>query len=368
MARKAFAWALGSAMALALVSMSGQAVVLALDEPASFTGTLPCADCPGVAWHLDLWPDGRFHLRQRYLDRGDEPAHDDENQLAQAPGARDQLGRWRRNPADDSLLLQGGREAPLRLQVVDLDTLRLMDTQGRSIESDLSYELRREEQFSPTEIALSLYGEFRYFADSASFEECLTGYRYPVLMEGDYRSAESAYGKELRRSGADPGSALYLRLDGSVLNRRIMEHEGPTQSLYIDRFVGFVPSLRCERAMSTATLANTYWRLRKLDQKVVSTSLTATEVHMILHDAHRRVAGSTGCNRFTGGYEIDGDQLSFSPLAGTMMACEEPAMELEQRVHQALAATRRWRIIGQTLELFADDDEPLMFFEAVYLP
>ncbi|TNC65377.1 copper resistance protein NlpE N-terminal domain-containing protein [Rubellimicrobium roseum] len=32
------------------------ATVCGLRLPATFTGTLPCADCLGIRTHLDLWP------------------------------------------------------------------------------------------------------------------------------------------------------------------------------------------------------------------------------------------------------------------------------------------------------------------------
>ncbi|MDP5070113.1 MAG: copper resistance protein NlpE, partial [Congregibacter sp.] len=110
-----------------------------LAEPTSFEGTLPCADCPGINWHLDLWPDGRFHLRRIYLDRGNGE-HDSQN-TDRDDGRDDDMGRWRINPADDSLLLFGGREAPLRIAVIGDATLRLLDRQGRTIDSQLPYEL-----------------------------------------------------------------------------------------------------------------------------------------------------------------------------------------------------------------------------------
>lgn len=45
-----------------------------------------------------------------------------------------------------------------------------------------------------------------------------------------------------------------------------------------------------------------------------------------------RIAGSSGCNRFMGSYTLTGEGLSFGALAGTMMACQEQQMEIEQRV------------------------------------
>ena len=59
--------------------------------------------------------------------------------------------------------------------------------------------------------------------------------------------------------------------------------------------------------------------------------------------AEGRVAGRSGCNRFTGGYEA-GTQaandvaapLAFSPLAGTRMACPGRGDEVEAQVLPAL--------------------------------
>ncbi|WP_165943572.1 META domain-containing protein [Roseicella aquatilis] len=67
-----------------------------------------------------------------------------------------------------------------------------------------------------------------------------------------------------------------------------------------------------------------------------------------------RAHGSGGCNRFTGGYEVKGDHLTFSQMGSTMMACEPPVGEQEQRLHQALGAARRWRIAPEGRLLLLD--------------
>lgn len=68
-------------------------------------------------------------------------------------------------------------------------------------------------------------------------------------------------------------------------------------------------------------------------------------------DAAGRVAGLGGCNRFTGGYTLDGDRLRFGQMAGTMMACPPALAEQEQRLHAALAQVRGWRIANGLLHL-----------------
>ncbi len=42
------------------------------------------------------------------------------------------------------------------------------------------------------------------------------------------------------------------------------------------------------------------------------------------------MAGTAGCNRYTGGLSLSGEGLSLAPGGVTMMACPEPLMQLEQ--------------------------------------
>ena len=64
-----------------------------------------------------------------------------------------------------------------------------------------------------------------------------------------------------------------------------------------------------------------------------------------------RVFGAGSCNRFMGGFTLDGASLRFGPTAGTRMACPPPAMEQERRFHEALEAVRGWQAEGDALLL-----------------
>ncbi|MGM0742470.1 MAG: META domain-containing protein [Pseudomonadota bacterium] len=59
-------------------------------------------------------------------------------------------------------------------------------------------------------------------------------------------------------------------------------------------------------------------------------------------DAGGRVAGTSGCNRFVGGYELTGEGLSFSQMGATLMACPEALMTQERRLLDALEQVRRF--------------------------
>jgi heat shock protein HslJ len=89
-------------------------------------------------------------------------------------------------------------------------------------------------------------------------------------------------------------------------------------------------------------------------------------VRITLASAGSRLFGFSGCNQFAGAYEQDGSALRFTQMAGTLMACESPFMELESQVLKMLGATTSHRIEGEQLTLLGGD-RVLARFEAVYL-
>lgn len=117
---------------------------------------------------------------------------------------------------------------------------------------------------------------------------------------------------------------------------------------------------------AAATLQNTYWRLTQLGETPVLAAERQREAHLVLHEDTTRVAGSGGCNRLMGGYQLKGDALTFGRLASTMMACVD-GMAQEQRFVAALNEVVRWRIDGQQLSLFDATGKLVARFEAVAL-
>jgi heat shock protein HslJ len=70
-----------------------------------------------------------------------------------------------------------------------------------------------------------------------------------------------------------------------------------------------------------------------------------------------RVAGSGGCNRFSGGYTLEGDGLTIGPVASTRMACSEPeGIDQQERAYfAALARVSSWSFREDRLQLRAAD-------------
>jgi heat shock protein HslJ len=103
-------------------------------------------------------------------------------------------------------------------------------------------------------------------------------------------------------------------------------------------------------------LEGTRWTLVELGELRAEPSESGRDPHLLLDARERRLSGSGGCNRLLGSYELDGNRLTFGPVATTMMACPEPLMRRERAFLQVLEATTAWRIDGETLELLAGDE------------
>lgn len=67
-----------------------------------------------------------------------------------------------------------------------------------------------------------------------------------------------------------------------------------------------------------------------------------------------RIAGSGGCNRFTGKGLVSAGKVEIGLLATTRMACPPAVMDQETRYLRALAASKRYEIGSDGLMRFYD--------------
>jgi len=115
---------------------------------------------------------------------------------------------------------------------------------------------------------------------------------------------------------------------------------------------------------TSANLRGTDWRLVALGDKAVTPPADTQRVaHIILQPDAKTVAGSGGCNRLFGVYELTGEALRFSGIGSTKMACKE-GMETEAAFLPVLLRVRRWKIAGQRLELSDSTGAVVARFEA----
>jgi len=315
--------------------------------PATFMGTLPCADCPGIDVHLNLLADGAYFLRETYQDRDD--------------ASFDDVGRYLLSSDNHQITLYGGREAPRRFAVSTPETLIMLDGEGAMIDSELNYSVSRQAEPQVLKPHLLMTGKYRYMADAGRFRECLTGLDMQVATEADNMKLEQAY-LEIRET---PGGALRVLVEGQMVELMPMEGPGPVWTLVPERFISISPDLSCPEPVRLADLRNTYWRLILIDAVPVQRAPNQREPHLVFHE-DGGLTGSDGCNRLIGTYAIDGASLRLSQLGATRMACARGMGQADQ-LRGVLEKVGRYRIIGQQLEILDRTGSLLLRLEAVAL-
>ncbi len=318
--------------------------------PASFTGMLPCADCPGIDYRLNLFADHSFFLRRHYRD-SDE-------------GTFDAIGRWTRDGEGRLVLRSGGDMAPANYLVLDdARALEQLDREGARIDSELNYRLTRSEAFQPFAPALGLAGMYRYVADAPLLRECLTGRRFPVRGGAGNVALERAY----RQSGVEPGAPVKITMRGRIERQAAMEGSGRETVVVVEALEGVWPGESCGSPFADAALTNTRWRVTRLDGQPVTVPDDGEAPHLRLHPDDSRVTGFAGCNRVMGRYDLGDDgNLRFPQLASTLMACPATGAQ-EQRLMRALETVTRFEIDGSHLMLRDDQGATRVYLEATHL-
>jgi copper homeostasis protein (lipoprotein) len=97
----------------------------------TYSGTLPCADCPGIDETLVLAADGTFVQTDTYRER---------------PGSANVVqGTWTPEDGGKRIRLDpASKDAVDRLYEVDGQGLRMLDGEGKRIDSPLPYRLDRD--------------------------------------------------------------------------------------------------------------------------------------------------------------------------------------------------------------------------------
>lgn len=107
-----------------------------------------------------------------------------------------------------------------------------------------------------------------------------------------------------------------------------------------------------------ARLDGTTWRAVRFGPGLAESPPPEAEFSMDL--AEGRVSGTSGCNRYMGGWTVTDGVLTVGPLASTMMYCTEPLMRLEGVFLAAMQGISAVRLDGEALTLLGPSGEPLV--------
>jgi copper homeostasis protein (lipoprotein) len=290
---------------------------------------------------VDLDADGSYQLRQTWLNRP-------------APNTFDDIGRWRLEPSGQRLVLRGGREAPVFLQPLQGGAvLRKLDLEGQPIRSGHNDRLQRLAVPEPISPRLFLAGLFRLLPQGPTIQLCITGQRLPVAPEGDYKRLLQAYRSALPAGVL--GQPLLVSVKGLISQRPAAQPgQGSRRALVVEAFGRAHPGKGCPQPQMASTPAAT--TPVETDEKSATAHRSLINPpgrppELLLATGSERLSGNSGCNRLLGGFQLAGDQLRFSQLVSTKMACAAEVMAFEQQYLRALDQVRQWNIDKRSLLL-----------------
>jgi len=203
------------------------------DWPGYYDGTLPCADCEGIATQLWVRRDSTFILRQRYLGK---------DSLAFGT-----IGQW--HMVNGLMTIGYTGDKPDYWKVVKGGIL-LVDEMGMPAESKLNYTLEKlSDEIYDQVPRMRLTGTFTYMADAKSFKPCGSLFTWPCAGGLDLGAEEgeligSMDGAELERAYLKAvgtgGKPWTIEAECSLEMGPAMEGDGAEEYLLIHRVIGAV--------------------------------------------------------------------------------------------------------------------------------
>lgn len=304
--------------------------------PATFTGSYQCADCPKTEYQLNLYPDDSFFARATV--KG-----------GRATGTTDDIGSWVLS-SDRSVLVLKGQGDSLDMYTIGANgSLKKLDLSVKPLPGHLPNDLTHAAAFKPLPADLSVIRGAYAMADRPTFIECSTGQKWMVADEGAAPDVEAAYLK----ARAAAGATVLLEIEGAVTPGSGQDGNGA--SLVIRKLKRVLPAETCAPRYANAPLTDTYWRLVSLGGQTVPAASDPRREPSLTFQAGETpfggsYSGSSGCNRLVGTFTTSDASMTLTG-GGTLVACKDQA-QAESALLNALKATRRYRITGQTLELF----------------
>ncbi|HAW91995.1 MULTISPECIES: META domain-containing protein [unclassified Arsukibacterium] len=295
-----------------------------IDNNVSFSGTLPCADCPGIQYHLNLYRDGRFEVRQEYLERG-------EINIIK--------GIWLLEKRNLHLVNQ--QHTLPAFYFSNNNQLAMLDLAGKPISSALNYQLKRIADFSKLDTRQPMLGLYFLNDNNATFTLCQTGESLPVANTQHHLPMMRHYQRDERLQN----NAVIATLVG----RKQDNAEGETQ-LLIEKFEQFWPNAVCPDPYAPGQIQGIVWRAEKLAGRYVPQQLNVR----MLFDSQDRLYGFAGCNSFNGSYKQQSNRLNVAGLASTQKFCSDSS-QFEQQFTSSLQAADRAEVNGNKLQLFKDN-------------
>ncbi|MDO6389153.1 copper resistance protein NlpE N-terminal domain-containing protein [Pontibacter sp. BT731] len=314
----------------------------------SWEGTIPCADCPGIGYTLDLNPDSTYRERMVYQGRSATPFV--------------QSGTWGVGNGRVQLKKQCTGNNQFALEG---EALVMLDGDGNRIDSALAdaYRLRRKSPDEPEDNPSLWREKYERGIDFAAIgNEPFWSLEIDLEKMIEFRLLDEEDGSVLTpipvAEKPDLGEGTIYRVQTVTGNLEIRLMKETCVNTMTGRELPYMVTVLkddtvfqgCGMYLRDSRLNGT-WNLVELQGKKINPKdFDQNQPAMVIDLTEGKVSGSAGCNRITGTLEPIGDRINFGPLASTRMAC--PNMEVESQFLKVLSdGELRYRVGEERLEL-----------------
>jgi len=188
----------GLLMALPVAAQTSATVSFSV--PATYTATVPCADCPGIHESLTFLPGGLYIDRLVYEGR---------------PSTFQSLGRWQRKSDLSQIEIHSGSSPADTYAIVDRNHIRKLAPEGSIIPAIYLPTFTRAATAALPSSSFSLSGEYNSKPGESSLTECRSGFALPVSPTGDAPALDHAY----QAANLKPDSPLLVSVTGTIALR-----------------------------------------------------------------------------------------------------------------------------------------------------
>jgi copper homeostasis protein (lipoprotein) len=311
--------------------------------PARYSGVLPCADCTGIRFDIDLRPANVYFLRMTYLGTSPERVYDD-------------IGAWSLASDLRTIALRGARQSPMLFSITNANALRRLDAEGQVIESELNYSVNRQPTYEPLVVEVPLRGMYSTAQEGAVMEECTSGLK--LRLQGPQSLTVEQEFAKVRGGAARPA---LLAIEGTVQSS--LSTDATSIATLTPSGAGkFWPGESCGARGVTHELEGSRWVLVRIGEQQIMAEEGKAEPYIVLQSTTKQIVGHAGCNRFSGGYSIQSDALKLSEITTTRMAC--PELETENSFLNGLEAVTHWRLMDNQLVLLDKAGAQVLQFES----
>lgn len=316
------------------------------ETAANWKGEIPCADCEGIAYLLQLQPNDSFYERSVYLGKPGDAFVD--------------KGTW--EMASDSLVTLKNIAGETRFLAFRGDKLEMLDKDAKPINSPHASKYKLERTTIETNPAIAN-------------AQALSGVDFAGGGNEPFWSLEIDFDKSMRFKTPDgidisvpvgkgeramdaPVTRYHAETEAGTLTVQLFRQqcENDMSGAMSDFSVTVDLKQKTDSAVRTfkgcgqylgAYRLNALWQLEKVGDKAVDAKQSPKGAPtMELSLAEEKVAGYGGCNRYGGPVKLENGKLTFGNLFATEMACAN--MEAEAKLLKSLT--------GQSVSYLLDGD------------